>query len=79
MHLSLASREFGMPVSEWADDRHRDAVSPSPEGRSAKNLDKIAAIYSLEKLSEERGVGAATAAEIQLWLGERGASLRLSD
>jgi hypothetical protein len=41
-----------------------------------KNLVKIAASYSLDELLDEPGVGRITALEIQLWLEERGASLR---
>jgi hypothetical protein len=42
----------------------------------AKNLLKIAASYSWDELLEEPGIGVSTAAEIQLWLEERGASLQ---
>lgn len=45
----------------------------------AKNLIKIVAAYTYEELLEEPGIGTATATEIQLWLEERGASLRPSD
>lgn len=44
----------------------------------ARNLLKIAAAYSWDELLEERGIGVSTAAEIQLWLEERGAALRVS-
>lgn len=47
--------------------------------KRAKNLIKIAAAYTYEQLLEESGIGTATATEIQLWLQERGASLKLSD
>lgn len=45
----------------------------------AKNLVKIAAAYSFDELLGEPGVGRTTALEIQLWLEERGASLRSAD
>jgi hypothetical protein len=44
----------------------------------ARNLVTIASAYSWDELLEEPGIGAATAAEIRLWLEERGASLRQS-
>lgn len=65
-------------INALLNDRHAGVGGRSRATR-AKNLHKISAIYSLEKLLEERGVGTATAAEIQLWLEERVASLRLSD
>ncbi len=42
----------------------------------AKNLLRIVSAYSWDELLAEPGIGSATAAEIQLWLEERGASLR---
>jgi hypothetical protein len=45
----------------------------------AKNLIKIAATYTYEQLLEEPGIGTATTTEIQLWLEERGVSLRPPD
>jgi hypothetical protein len=42
----------------------------------AKNLIKIAAAYTFEELLQEPGIGTAAAAEVQLWLEERGVSMR---
>jgi hypothetical protein len=45
----------------------------------AKNLLRIAAAYTYEELFEEPGIGNVTAAEIRLWIEERGVSLRASE
>jgi len=45
----------------------------------AKQLSKIACAFTREELAAERGVGAATVTEIELWLYARGLRLRSSD
>lgn len=65
----------------------RDAIKALVKGRHAhlgsktiptraRNLIKIASAYSWDELLEEPGIGHSTAADIQLWLEERGAQLR---
>lgn len=65
-------------INALLNGRHA-AVGGKSLPTRAKNLLKIASTYSLDELLEEPGVGAVTAVEIQLWLEERGASLRPSD
>lgn len=52
----------------------------SPGGRTvarrSRHLVEIASAYTCEELLSESGVGTVTATEIQLWLEERGATLR---
>jgi hypothetical protein len=45
----------------------------------AKRLPEIACAYAREELAAEKGVGAATVTEIELWLWARGLRLRSSD
>lgn len=55
--------------------RHADVGGKTTPTR-AKNLLNIASAYSWNELLEEPGVGVVTAIEMQLWLEERGRSLR---
>lgn len=47
--------------------------------KRTKHLVAIAAAYSREELLMEPGIGPATATRIELWLEERGTSLRPTD
>ncbi len=45
----------------------------------ARRLPEIACAYARDELAAERGVGAATVTEIELWLWARGLGLRSSE
>ena len=45
----------------------------------ARRLPEIACAYARDELAAERGVGAATVTEIELWLWARGLRLRSSE
>ena len=50
-------------------------TSPQDDRKARKELAEIASAYSWDELLEEAGIDTVTAAETQLWLEERGASL----
>ena len=47
--------------------------------RRSRHLVEIASAYTWDELLSESGVGTVTATEIQIWLEERGATLRSSE
>lgn len=65
----------GRAINALLNGRHAN-IGGNSRATRAKNLIKIAPAYSLEEMLMEPGVCVVTAAETQLWLEERGVSLR---
>jgi hypothetical protein len=56
--------------------RHSALGGRSPRDRAA-NLARIASAYSRFELEQEKGIGPARAAEVEVWLRRQGLSLRV--